>query len=138
MIKTYSEMRTLSSFEDRYEYLKLGGIVGQATFGFDRYINQILYNSGPWRNLRDEIIVRDNACDLGIEGHDLYGGIIVHHIVPITIEDIENGNDCVYDPNNLICTSLNTHNAIHYGDSSLLIQLPKSRSKGDTTLWKVY
>lgn len=136
MIKTYSELRRIDSFEDRYEYLRVAGTVGKSTFGYERYLNQILYNSGPWRSLRNEIITRDKACDLGISGRDIRSGIIVHHIMPITIEDIEFGRDCVYDPNNLICTCLNTHNAIHYGNASMLAPEPKDRKKGDTTLWR--
>ena len=135
MIKTYSELCTLTSFEDRYEYLRIFGSVGKITFGYERYINQILYTSGPWRSLRNQIIIRDNACDLGIVGRDILSGIIVHHITPITIDDIECGNDLVYDPENLICTSLATHNAIHYGNASVLPAIPIDRKKGDTTLW---
>lgn len=135
MIKTYKDLRRLSTFEERFEYLKLGGSVGAATFGFDRYLNQLLYHSKDWRRTRDHIIVRDNGCDLGIKDRDIYNGILVHHINPITVENIERGDDCVYDPENLICTSHNTHNAIHYGDVSILTQLPKARLKGDTQLW---
>lgn len=134
-IKTYRVVKRLKTFEERFEYLKLGGSVGAATFGFDRYLNQLLYHSTDWRRTRDHIIVRDNGCDLGIDGRDIYNGILVHHINPITVENIERGDDCVYDPENLICTSHNTHNAIHYGDVSILTQLPKARLKGDTQLW---
>jgi len=138
MIKTYNELRYLSTFEDRFDYLKIGGAVGASTFGFERYLNQMLYNSREWRQLRDSIIVRDSACDLGIEGREIRSCIIVHHLNPITIDNIEHGDDCVYDPNNLICTHHNTHNAIHYGNKSNLIQLPKERTKGDTSLWTAY
>lgn len=134
-IKTYRAVKRLKTFEERFEYLKLSGSVGAATFGFDRYLNQLLYHSKDWRRTRDHIIVRDNGCDLGIDGRDIYNGILVHHINPITVENIERGDDCVYDPENLICTSHNTHNAIHYGDVSILTQLPKARLKGDTQLW---
>lgn len=138
MFKTYKELSRLVTFKERFEYLKLGGAVGAATFGFDRYINQALYHSYEWRKVRGVVIIRDDACDLGIQGHDLFGGVIVHHINPITVENIECGDDCVFDPNNLICVSLRTHNAIHYGDASLLPSLPKVRTKGDTTLWRAY
>lgn len=135
MIKTYKDLRRLSTFDERFEYLKLSGSVGAATFGFDRYLNQLLYHSRDWRRTRDHIIVRDNGCDLAINDRDIHNGILVHHINPITIENIERGDDCVYDPDNLICTSHNTHNAIHYGDSTLLTKFPKPRAKGDTQLW---
>lgn len=134
-IRTYSELIKLPSFEERYEYLKLSGSLGVVTFGFDRYLNQRFYNSTQWKNLRREIIIRDEACDLGIEGREIETGIRVHHLNPITIEDFENGNYDILDPEFLICSSLNTHNAIHFGDKSNLIQLPKERRKGDTTLW---
>lgn len=135
MIKTYKDLRRLSTFEERFEYLKLGGAVGNSTFGFDRYLNQLLYHSKEWRRTRDHIIIRDEGRDLGIDGRDIHNGILVHHITPISIENIERGDDCVYDPENLICTSHNTHNAIHYGDSNLLTKFPKPRVKGDTQLW---
>ena len=138
MIKTYRELRRLRSFEDRYEYLKIGGIVGRATFGFERYLNQILYSSVEWKRTRNDIIVRDNGCDLGIPDLEIFDRIIAHHINPITIEDIERGADCVFNPDNIISTRHNTHNAIHYGDVSLLIRLPQERKKGDTTLWTAY
>lgn len=134
-IKTYRAVKRLKTFEERFEYLKLSGSVGAATFGFDRYLNQLLYHSKDWRRTRDHIIVRDNGCDLAIDDRDIHNGILVHHINPISIENIERGDDCVYDPENLICTSHNTHNAIHYGDSNLLTKFPKPRAKGDTQLW---
>jgi len=135
MIKSYRDLRRLQTFEERFNYLKMGGVVGRSTFGYDRYINQALYNSQEWKFVRRDIIVRDNSCDLGIEDRDIHDKIIVHHINPITIEDIEYGNDCVFDFDNLICSTHNTHNAIHFGDASLLIQLPRERRKGDTDLW---
>jgi len=135
MIRTFSELSRLKTFEERFQYLDLRGIVGNATFGCDRYLNQLLYHSRDWRRTRDDIIVRDKACDLGILDRDIYDRIIIHHLNPITIENIENGDDCVYDHNNLICTAPNTHNALHFGNEKQLIQLPKSRSKGDTGLW---
>jgi len=138
MIKSYRDLRQLRSFEDRFDYLKLGGAVGKTTFGFERYINQLLYNSTEWKNTRRQIILRDQSCDLGIEGREIYSRLISHHINPITIEDIELGRDCVFDPDNLICAVHNTHLAIHYSDKSLLNILPKERQKGDTCLWSAY
>lgn len=136
MIKTYRDLMRLQTFDERYEYLKLGGIVGQSTFGFERYLNQSLYNSGEWKRFRNEIIVRDDGCDLAISDRFIPARIVVHHINPITIEDIEEGRECVFDPNNVICTSHDTHNAIHYANRSLLSQLPKERTKGDMCPWK--
>lgn len=138
MIKTYKQLSRILTFEDRFEYLKLNGAVGLATFGYDRHMNQLLYHSSKWQKIRDLIIIRDDACDLGVLGRDIYDGVIVHHINPITIADIENDNPIVYDRENLICTCLRTHNAIHYGDASLLATIPKDRKKGDTTLWTAY
>ena len=135
MIRTYRKLRQLSSFEDRYEYLRLAGRVGIDTFGYDRYLNQLLYTSGRWRRTRDGIITRDNGCDLGIKGHEIYGKIIIHHMNPITIEDVELDREEIYDPNLLITTSSNTHQAIHYGDKSLLPRLPLVRTKNDTCPW---
>ena len=137
MIKSYRELHSLRTFEERFDYLKIGGVVGRETFGFERYLNQNFYRSREWKHTRRDIIVRDNGCDLGSPDREIFGRIIVHHINPITIEDIEHGRDCVFDSNNLICTSQNTSNAIHYGDASLLIKFPQERRKGDTQLWKV-
>lgn len=134
-IKTYRALRRLRTFEDRFNYLKLNGSVGATTFGYERYINQILYHSGDWKRTRDNIIIRDDGCDLGMKDRDIYNGIIIHHLNPITLDDIEKGRDCVYDPENLICTTHNTHMAIHYGDENNLTKLPKIRLKGDTSLW---
>lgn len=136
-IKTFSELRKLKTFEERYAYLRLYGIVGKSTFGYDRYLNQILYKSKLWFNARDYIIVRDNGCDLSVDGYDIHGRIIIHHMNPITIEDIESRSDKVFDPEFLICTSFNTHNAIHYGDESLLPQLPIERRLNDTCPWRL-
>lgn len=136
MIRTYSELIKIKSFEDRFEYLKLGGTVGRSTFGFDRYLNQMLYASSRWRKMRDEIFIRDNGCDLGVHGHDIYTSFIIHHMNPITQEDIENDSNLLYDPELLITTILNTHNAIHYGDATLLPKLPIQRRPGDTCPWK--
>ena len=135
MIRTYYELSRLDTFEKRFRYLDLRGVVGNSTFGFDRYLNQLLYHSKEWRRTRDDIIIRDNACDLGIIGRDIFDRILIHHLNPITIENIENRDDCVFDPNNLICTSHNTHNAIHFGGEEVLLKMPKTRSKGDTWLW---
>jgi hypothetical protein len=135
IIKTFSELQRSRTFEDRYRYLKIGGIVGESTFGFDRYLNQMLYTSKRWRRTRDNIIVRDNGCDLGIEGYELYDRIVIHHMNPLTIEDIELDRDVIYDPEFLISSSFNTHNAIHYGDESLLPKLPIVRRRNDTCPW---
>lgn len=136
MFKTYRELRRLRTFEERFEYLKIGGIIGRETFGFERYLNQNFYCSKEWKHTRRDIIVRDNGCDLGFPDREIFGRIIVHHINPITIEDIEFGRDIIFDHDNLICCSHNTSNAIHYGDASMLTKLPKERRKGDTQLWK--
>lgn len=133
--RTYSELILLPTFEERFQYLSLSGSIGVATFGFDRYLNQNFYTSRQWRLVRDKVIVRDNACDLAIPGRDIYEGIRIHHLNPITIEDFENGDDSVINPEFLICTSLNTHNAIHFGDRRSLTQLSTERRKGDTKLW---
>ena len=135
-IKTYSELVTLSTFEERFAYLQLNGVVGQDTFGFDRYINQIFYQSDRWRSIRDQIIIRDNGCDLGVEGYDIYGTILIHHINPITLEDIKRESEFLLDPEYLITTTHNTHNAIHYGDTSLLPETPIKRSRNDTCPWR--
>lgn len=137
MIKTYHDLSRLKTFEERFNYLKLGGVVGQKTFGFERYLNQVLYHtSKDWKFARRDAIARDNGCDLGILDREILDKIYVHHINPITIEDIENGAKCLFDLNNLICTSFMTSQAIHYGDISMLAMLPKERTKGDTILWQ--
>lgn len=133
--KTYSELMTLRTFEERFKYLSLRGSIGVITFGFDRYLNQDFYNSGPWRSVRDEIIIRDGACDLAIPGYDIFNAIRIHHMNPMTIEDIERGDPAILDPEFLICTSLDTHNAIHFGSSKLIPRLPIERRRGDTKLW---
>lgn len=135
-IKTYSELITLPTFEERFRYLKLDGIIGKETFGFKRYINQEFYHSCEWLSLRDSVIIRDGGCDLGIEGYDIHGSVLIHHINPITYEDIINRNRCIFDPENVICTKLKTHNAIHYGDDSILITTPVERSRNDTCPWR--
>lgn len=136
-IKTYSELIQLPTFKDRYRYLRLMGQVGRDTFGHDRYINQILYQRHPkWKSARDQVIIRDNGCDLGVEGYEIHGKIIVHHMNPITMDDIENESDFLFDPEFLICTTHSTHNAIHYGDEGLLIVEPIIRTKNDTCPWR--
>ena len=136
MIRTYSELIQLETFLDRYRYLKLDGSVGIDTFGFDRYLNQQFYKLKEWKLTRAKVIVRDLGCDLGVEGLDISGIIIIHHMNPITINDIKNRNPILLDPEYLISTQLNTHNAIHYGDESLLVTTtPLERSPNDTTLW---
>lgn len=134
-IRTYSELLTLRTFEERFDYLALYGQVGQATFGSNRYLNQNFYRSREWRRIRNQIITRDEACDLGIPGLDIYGSIYVHHMNPITIDDIENNYDLIIDPEFLICTSYNTHQAITFGNKNNLFKLPSERRKGDTKLW---
>lgn len=136
-IRTYSELITLPTFEERYRYLKLGGRVGEETFGFDRYLNQLLYKSDRWLKVRDIVILRDNGCDLGIEGREIHGKILVHHMNPITIEDVILGREEVFDPEFLISTIKATHDAIHYGDESLLILAPIERRRNDTCPWRL-
>lgn len=135
MIRSYSELLTLSTFEQRLEYLKLRGSIGVATFDNERWLNQEFYNSWKWRSIRKEIFIRDNACDLAIPGREIFDAIRIHHMNPITIEDLESLNPIVYDPEYLICTSLRTHNAIHFDRSSRNRDLPIERRKGDTKLW---
>lgn len=137
MNKTYSELIKLKTFEERFEYLKLEGKVGEDTFGWDRYLNQQLYRSKEWKRFRDEMIVRDNGCDLGAEGYETMGRrIILHHLNPITKEDILYKRDCLFDPENVICTTHKTHNAIHYGSSDILPKGPVERAKNDTCPWR--
>lgn len=138
IVKTYSELITLPTFKERFEYLKIGGAVGKATFGYDRYLNQILYISDEWKMFRRDIIVRDNGCDLAHPEFEIPKGvkILIHHINPITLEDVLNRDPKIFDPENVIATTLNTHNAIHYGDESLLMLAPIERSKNDTCPWR--
>lgn len=135
-IRTYSELITIPTFEERYEYLRLGGKVGEETFGFDRYLNQIFYKSDEWLEVRNYVIIRDNGCDLAMPGHDIFGRILVHHMNPISMDDILYRSKYLLDPEYLISTIKNTHDAIHYGDSSLLITAPIERRKNDTCPWK--
>lgn len=135
-IKTYSELIQLNDFLDRFRYLKLDGRVGEETFGFDRYLNQEFYHSLEWRSVRDYIIVRDLGCDLGLEGFEIHGRIYIHHMNPIDRRDILNVSEYLLNPDFLICVSRNTHNAIHYGDESLLSCAPVERTPYDTCPWK--
>lgn len=136
MTRSYTELRRLKTFEERYKYLKLDGVVGASTFGFDRYLNQMLYTSKRWKKTRDDIIIRDNACDLGVEGHDVYSRIFIHHMNPILADEFDLDNDIFYDPEFLICSAFSTHNAIHFGDESLLQKMPIERKRNDTCPWK--
>lgn len=135
-IKTYSELITIPTFIERYRYLRIGGKVGADTFGYDRYLNQLLYRTPEWKSFRNKIIIRDNGCDLGCEGYDIVGNILVHHINPISAEDVIRRNPMIFDEENVISTMLRTHNAIHYGDESLLITEPIVRTANDTCPWK--
>lgn len=135
-IKTYSELITLLTFEERFRYLKLDGIVGEDTFGFDRYLNQIFYTSPEWRRIRRDVIVRDNGCDLGILDREIHGLITVHHLNPISVDDILNRTDILLNPEYLICVSDLTHKAIHYGDERLLITAPVERRPNDMCPWR--
>jgi hypothetical protein len=134
-IRTYKELCQLETFEERYRYLRLGGVLGQSTFGFDRWVNQIFYKSFEWAKVREYVIVRDNGCDLGVPGYEIASGLLVHHINPMSLEDLKRGGESVVDPNFLITTSLKTHNAIHYGNEDLLPRGPVDRKLGDTKLW---
>lgn len=135
-IKTYSELIALPTFEERYRYLRLGGKVGEDTFGFERYLNQKFYQSVEWRRFRDSIIVRDLGCDLGVDGYEIHGPIYLHHMNPLTIADFRNQTEALMNPENIICVSFNTHNAIHYGDENLLPKLPIERTRNDTCPWR--
>lgn len=136
-IRTYAELSKLKTFEERYEYLKLDGVVGEETFGFDRYLNQQFYKYDPdWKKIRDEVIFRDNGCDLGIEGREINGLILVHHMNPITKDDILNRSEYLLNQNYLITTIKSTHDAIHYGSEDLLMKDPVVRSKNDTCPWR--
>lgn len=136
MIRTYSELSRLKTFKERYEYLRLDGVVGENTFGFDRYLNQAFYKSKEWKDIRRFVIIRDNGCDLGVEGYEIHTNIIIHHMNPIRQDDILSRTDLLMNPEYLITTMLNTHNAIHYGTEELLATAQISRSKNDTCPWK--
>ena len=137
IVRSYTELKTLLTFEERYEYLRLAGMVGESTFGFDRYLNQKLYRSRQWKTVRNDVIIRDNGCDLGIEDRQIVDKIIVHHMNPLILDEVDERDEDIFNPEFLICVSPMTHNAIHFGDDSLL---PKSqvveRMPNDTCLWK--
>lgn len=135
-IRTYSELILLPTFEERYQYLQLAGKVGQETFGFDRYLNQMFYKDQEWLAARDYVIIRDNGCDLAIPGREIHSKILVHHMNPITKDDILKRSKFLLDPEYLVCTIKNTHDAIHYGDENLLFKEPIERSKNDTCPWR--
>ena len=135
-IRTYSELVRLPTFEERFRYLKLDGLVGKDTFGFDRYLNQEFYRSKEWKEVRDFVIVRDNGCDLSMDGYEIVGRIYIHHMNPITVNDIVHSSDFLLNPDYLVCMSHNTHNAVHYGDEDLLVTAPVERRKNDTCPWK--
>lgn len=135
-IKTYSELIMIPTFEERFEYLKIGGRIGEQTFGSDRYYNQRFYRSAEWKRVRNEIILRDNGCDLGCPDRPIPGKIIIHHLNPIIIDDIDLSSEYLLNPDYLICVSHNTHNALHYGDKSLLPKDPVERRPYDTCPWK--
>lgn len=136
LIRTYSELIKFPTLEERYKYLRIGGKVGEDTFGYDRLINQIFYRSQEWKDTRREIILRDNACDLGVDGYDILGRVIIHHMNLVTKEDILSKKEWLMDPEYLVCVSIGTHNAIHYGDESKLPISPIPRCRNDTCLWK--
>lgn len=135
-IRTYSELIQYPTFEDRFKYLQLKGRIGEDTFGFDRYINQRFYRSKEWQRIRDQVILRDKGCDLGIYDRELYERIIIHHMNPISVEDIRDATDYLLNPEYLVCTSHLTHNAIHYADESILVAGPIERRKNDTCPWR--
>ena len=135
-LRTYSELSDLKTFEERFKYLMLSLTVGKETFGYDRYLNQNFYRSPEWKKVRDQIIVRDCGCDLGFPGYEIYGKVIIHHMNPIMIKDIVQRTDLLFNPEYLICTSYSTHNAIHYGNESLIPSGPIERKPNDTCPWK--
>lgn len=135
-MRTYSELIKLPTFKERFDYLKLGGAVGEETFGSDRYLNQKFYTSEAWRKLRNQIIIRDNGCDLGLEGNTIYGKVMIHHLNPISSDELIHGSMSLMDPENLVCVSYETHNAIHYGDYELVKKDIVERKPGDTCPWK--
>lgn len=133
--RSYTELREIQGFRERFQYLKLSGSVGTATFGFDRYLNQKFYTSKEWRQIRHHVIVRDQGCDLGVLGYEILSKIIIHHMNPITVNEIVHGDDSILDPEYLITVTHQTHNAIHYGDEKQLPRLLIDRKPGDTKLW---
>lgn len=135
-MRTYEELKTLATIRDRFDYLKLDGVVGEATFGFDRWLNQRFYTSKEWKRVRDQVILRDNGCDLGVDGYTIVHRIYIHHMNPIMVKDFIDGNDsALLDPNFLICCSFDMHNAIHYGNAEMLPQDPVERKPFDTCPW---
>ena len=136
IIRTYNELMLLPTFKERFEYLKLSGRVGEETFGFDRWLNQKFYRSAEWKHLRDQVIIRDNGCDLGVEGREIYGKILIHHMNPITKKDILERTDLLLNPMYLISVTKQTHDAIHYSDESILMNDPIVRSRNDTCPWR--
>lgn len=136
MSRTYSELSALRTFKERFRYLQLNGVVGEETFGSDRFINQEFYQSKEWKDIRDFVILRDKGCDLGIEGCEIYGKIFIHHMNPVLPKDIRTKSELLLEPEYLITATHNTHNAIHYGDESLLITMPAGRSRNDTCPWR--
>lgn len=134
--RSYRELLQFKTFEDRFDYLKLAGEVGNPTFGYDRYFNQQFYHSSEWRRARNRIILRDNGCDLGMPDYEIHGRIYIHHINPITKQDVEDFSDNLFDPDNLICVTFDTHNAIHFGDERTLPKTPIERAPGDTCPWR--
>ena len=135
-IRRYSELIKLPTFKERFEYLRLDGQVGESTFGFDRYANQKFYRSMEWKKIRNHIIMRDHGCDLGMDGYEIYGKILIHHMNPISLRDIDIASSFLLNPEYLICVTHDTHNAIHYGDEELLFCGITERSKNDTCPWK--
>ena len=137
MIRTYSQLIQLSTFEERFNYLRLNGVVANETFGFDRYLNQQFYKSPEWKRIRQQVIIRDQGCDLALPNHEIAGQIFVHHMNPVSLEDIENNPEILLDPEYLVCVSLETHNAIHYGDNSYGNKdVIPDRYPGDTIPWR--
>lgn len=134
-IRTYSELCRIEAFDERFRYLSLRGVVGQSTFGFDRWINQQFYTSWEWKHVRQQVILRDNGCDLGVPGYEISLSLLIHHMNPVSADDITHGEEWLIDPEYLITTTLKTHNAIHYGDESLLPKPFVERKPGDTRLW---
>lgn len=134
-IRSYSELRRLTTFEERLKYLALRSSVGRPTFGVERYVNQQFYTSREWRHIRNQVIVRDNGCDLGLDGFEIHQGLYIHHMNPMDVDDIEHANPDILDPEFLITVTHQTHNAIHYGNGDFLPRLPVERRPGDTKLW---
>lgn len=135
IVRSYNELRRIDTFEERFRYLSLKGSVGSTTFGYDRWLNQRFYTSREWRQLRDHVIARDNGCDLGVDGYEIHDKILVHHMNPMIVDDLIAGEESIMDPNFLVVTSHRSHNAIHYGDESLLPRKYVPRERGDTRLW---